>query len=40
MKQVLITDTSYKVLSADAKRRKLTPDELVEIIIKREYRIK
>jgi len=40
MKQVLITDTSYKALSTDAKRRKLTPDELIEIILKREYKLK
>lgn len=40
MKQVLITGTSYKALSIDAKRRKLTPDELIEIILKREYKLK
>lgn len=40
MKQVLIADTSYKALSADAKRRKLSPDELIEIILKREYKLK
>jgi hypothetical protein len=40
MKQVLITDTSYKALSADAKRRKLSVDELLAIILKREYKLK
>lgn len=40
MKQVLVTDISYKALSNDAKQRKLTPNELIEIILKREYKLK
>jgi hypothetical protein len=40
MKKILITDASHKVLNADAKKRKLSVDELVEIIIKREYQLK
>jgi len=40
MKQALITDTSYKALLSDARKRKLTPDELIEIILKREYKLK
>jgi hypothetical protein len=40
MKQLAISDNSYKALLNDARKRKLTPDELVEIILKREYKIK
>lgn len=40
MKKVLIRDSTYRVLSADAKKRALTPDELIEIILKREYKLK
>lgn len=40
MKQVLLTDASYKALYTDAKRRKLSTDELLEIILKREYKLK
>jgi hypothetical protein len=40
MKQVSLTDASYKALYNDAKRRKLSTDELIEIILKREYKIK
>ena len=40
MKQVSLTDTLYKALHNDAKRRKLSIDELLEIILKREYKIK
>jgi hypothetical protein len=40
MKQVSLTDASYKALYNDAKRRKLSIDELLEIIIKREYKLK
>ena len=40
MKQVIITDTSFKALSNDAKRRKLSVDELLEVILKREYKLK
>jgi hypothetical protein len=40
MKQLSITDNSYKALLNDARKRKLTPDELIEIILKREYKLK
>ena len=40
MKQVSLTDILYKTLCNDAKRRKLSIDELLEIIIKREYKLK
>jgi len=40
MKQVSLTDALYKELHNDAKRRKLSIDELLEIIIKREYKLK
>lgn len=40
MKQVLIADATYKALDADAKRRKLSVNELLEIILKREYKLK
>jgi len=40
MKQVSLADASYKALYNDAKRRKLSIDELLEIIIKREYKLK
>lgn len=40
MKKLLITESTYKALSNDAKQRKLTPDELNEIILKREYKLK
>lgn len=39
MKKVLITDGTYRALSTDAKKRALTPDELIEIILKREYKL-
>ena len=38
--KVSLTDASYKALYNDAKRRKLSIDELLEIIIKREYKLK
>ena len=40
MKQLSIADDSYKALLTDARKRKLTPDELIEIILKREYKLK
>jgi hypothetical protein len=39
MKQVSITDNSHKALLNDARKRKLTPEELIEIILKREYKL-
>jgi hypothetical protein len=40
MKEVSIANALYKVLENDAKRRRLSVDELVAIILKREYKIK
>lgn len=40
MKNTLISDKAHKALSDDAKRRRLSPDELLEIILKREYKLK
>jgi len=40
MKSVLIPDAIYKYLMNDARKRKLTPDELVQVILKREYKLK
>jgi hypothetical protein len=40
MKRILIADNIYRALSADAKRRNLTPEEVVEVLLKREYKIK
>jgi len=40
MKSVLIPDSIYKYLTNDARKRKLTPDELVQVILKREYKLK
>jgi len=40
MKKSLIPDTIYKVVAADAKKRALTPDEVIEIILKRHYNIR
>lgn len=40
MKSVLIPDSIYKYVSNDARKRQLTTDELVQIILKREYKIK
>ena len=40
MKKSLITDSIYRMVAADARKRALTPDELIEIILKRHYNIK
>ena len=40
MKNIQITDTAYKALSTDAKKRKLSPEEAIDIILKREYKLK
>jgi hypothetical protein len=40
MKSILIADEVYKIISNDAKRRKLTVEELVQVVLKREYKIK
>jgi hypothetical protein len=40
MKQISITDSAYRALSNDAKRRKLKVEELIDIILKREYQLK
>tara|TARA_B100000925_G_C21707254_1_gene344999 strand:+ start:141 stop:266 length:126 start_codon:yes stop_codon:yes gene_type:complete len=40
MKKILITEATYKHLTKEAKKRQLTSDELNEIIIKRELKIK
>ena len=40
MKSILIADEVYKVTSNDAKKRKLTVDELVQVVLKREYKIR
>ena len=40
MKQISITDSSYRALLNDAKRRKLKLEELIDIILKREYQLK
>lgn len=40
MKQISISDSAYRALCNDAKRRKLKLEELIEIIFKREYQLK
>tara|TARA_B100001989_G_scaffold117379_1_gene82577 strand:- start:307 stop:432 length:126 start_codon:yes stop_codon:yes gene_type:complete len=41
MKQkVLLTQETYRALSNEARKRKLTPDELNEIALKRELKLK
>ena len=40
MKQITIPEVFYKALYTDARKRKLSVDELVEILIKREYKLK
>lgn len=40
MKNISIHDAIYRVLSNDAKKRKLSPEEVLEIILKREYKIR
>ena len=40
MKQISITEANYRALYNDARRRKLSVEELIEIIIKREYKLK
>lgn len=40
MKNIQITDTAYKALSNDAKKRKLSAEEAIDIILKREYKLK
>ena len=40
MKKVLISDKLYRVVDVNAKKSGLTPDEMVEVLIKREYKIK
>jgi predicted DNA-binding ribbon-helix-helix protein len=40
MKEISIANALYKALENDAKRRRLSVDELVAVILKREYKIK
>ena len=40
MKKILLTDKLYRVIDFHAKKAGLTADELVEVLIKREYRIR
>jgi len=40
MKKLIVSEATYRALSNDAKKRNLTPDELNEIILKREYKLK
>jgi len=40
MKQITISENTYKALLNDARKRKLSPDEVIEIIIKRGYKLK
>jgi len=40
MKQITISENTYKALLNDSRKRKLSPDEVIEIIIKREYKLK
>jgi hypothetical protein len=34
-----VSDNAYKALSSDASKRKLKPEELLDIILKREYKL-
>ena len=38
-RKVLVTETVFKVLDREAKKRGLTSDELNEILIRREFKI-
>jgi hypothetical protein len=40
MKKILLNEKIYRVIDFHAKKAGLTTDELVEVLIKREYRIK
>ena len=40
MKKVILADAIYRAVSNDAKKRNLTPDEVVEVLLKREYKLK
>lgn len=40
MKKILLNEKIYKVVDFHAKKAGLTADELVEVLVKREYRIK
>ena len=40
MKTIKVQDATYKILNDDAKRKKLSIEELLEVIIRREYKIK
>ena len=40
MKKILLNEKIYKVVDFHAKKAGLTSEELVEVLIKREYRIK
>jgi len=40
MKSIIIADHIYKALANDSRKRRLTVDELIEIILKREYKLK
>ena len=40
MKKILISDKLYRVVDVNAKKAGLTPDEMVEVLIKRAYKIK
>jgi len=40
MKNISISDTLFRVLSNDARKRQLTPEEVIEVLLKREYKMK
>jgi len=40
MKNISISDTLFRALSNDARKRQLTPEEVIEVLLKREYKIK
>jgi hypothetical protein len=40
MKKAEIADQVYKLMAADAKRKGLKVDELIDVILKREYKVK
>lgn len=40
MKKILLADKIHRVVDFHAKKAGLTADELVEILVKREYKIK
>ena len=40
MKKILLTEKIYKIVEFNAKKGGLTADELIEVLIRREYKIK